>query len=118
MTQLTDVFQPICQEVQTKLKGVLRGLFGGMVKGYLPQKWIFRTDSETVTFSVAKAGTASVEAGEGSPPDVIITIDHDYLLEALKTRRRPGFQPRNINVEFKTGKGQTAFNYIGKELGL
>jgi len=118
MTQLTDAFQPVCQDAQVKLKGVLRGLFGGMVKGYLPQKWIFRTESEAVTFSVAKAGTASVEAGEGSPPDVIITIDHDYLLEALRTRKRPEVEPRNLDVEFRTEKGRTAFNYIRKEIGV
>ncbi|MBA3046008.1 MAG: hypothetical protein KKH41_06210 [Candidatus Thermoplasmatota archaeon] len=118
MTDLITVFEPICREVEGQIKGALGGLAGIVVKSYLPQHWIFVTETETVTFAVDSKGNASVANGTSASPDVIIGIDHKYLTEALKTRTRPSFDPKTFDLKFHTAKGRTAFNFIRKRLGL
>ena len=119
MTCLNEIFQPICQEVQTQVKKYLSGILSaGFIKPYLPQHWVFITESETITFMVEKKGNTSVVDGESETPDVTIKIDHDFLCQALKTRERPDFEPSNYDISFQTKKGETAFNYLRKHLGL
>ena len=119
MTCLNEIFQPICQEVQTQVKKYLSGILSaGFIKPYLPQHWVFITEQETITFRVEKKGNTSVVDGESETPDVTIKIDHDFLCRALKTRERPDFQPKSYDISFQTDKGKTAFNYLKKHLGL
>jgi hypothetical protein len=119
MSNLKELFEPICQDVEKELKKVLKGLLTGpIVKGYLPQGWIFITELETFTFSVDKKGNAIATEGAGEAPDVTISIDHEYLAAALKERKKPDFEYKNFDVKFHTGKGETAFNYLRKRLGL
>ena len=119
MTCLNEIFQPICQEVESQVKKYLSGLLtAGFIKPYLPQHWVFITESETVTFMVDKKGNASVEDGQSETPDVTIKIDHDFICQALKARERPDFEPSNYDISFQTKKGETAFGYLRKHLGL
>lgn len=119
MTELELLFQPICEEVRKELRKVLSGIFTGqIVKGYLPQDWVFITEQETVTFSVDKKGNAAAKEGASQAPDVSISIDHDYLAAALKERKKPDFEYKTFEVKFHTGKGETAFGYLRKRLGL
>ena len=119
MSCLKESFVPICGEVEKELKKVLKGLLTGpMVKGYLPQNWVFVTETETVTFSVDRKGNASATEGGSESPDGAITIDHAYLAAALKDRKKPDFEYTRFETIFHTGKGETAFNYLGKRLGL
>jgi len=119
MTELSEMFQPVCEEVRKELRKVLSGIFTGqIVKDYLPQNWVFETEDETVTFSVDKKGNASVLQGGSEMPDVTIHIDREYLAAALKDRKKPDFEYKNFEVKFHTGKGETAFGYLRKRLGL
>ena len=119
MTELEDLFQPICEEVRKELKKVLGGILTGpIVKGYLPQDWVFATEDETVAFSVDKKGNAMVLQGGSDVPDVTIHIDKKYLAAALKYRKKPKFECLFYEVKFHTGKGETAFGYLRKRLGL
>ena len=119
MSCLNEIFQPICQDVQKELKKYLSGILtSGFIKPYLPQHWVFITEQEAITFMVDKKGNASVAEGESETPDVTIKIDHDFLCQALETRKRPDFEPKNFDVTFQTEKGKTAFGYLRKHLGL
>lgn len=119
MSCLKELFEPICQEVEKELKKVMKGLLTGpIIKGYLPQDWVFITEHETITFSVDKKGNAITTEGASQAPDVSISIDHDYLAAALKDRKKPDFDYKKFEVKFHTGKGETAFNYLRKRLGL
>ncbi len=119
MACLEELFRPICAEVEKELKKVLRGILTGPIaKGYLPQAWVFETGEETITFHVDKKGNASTDSVADPKPDVIIRIDHDYLAKALGTRSRPDFEPKVLEYIFHTGKGETAFGYMRKRLGL
>ena len=119
MTCLNEIFQPICQEVQKEVKKYLSGILSaGFIKPYLPQHWVFITEKETITFMVEKKGNTSVAGGESETPDVTIKIDHDFLVEAIQKRERPNFEPDIFKLSFQTKKGETAFGYLRKHLGL
>lgn len=119
MESLTAAFQPLCQEVQTELKKYLSGLLtAGFIKPYLPQHWLFITEHEEIIFSVDKKGNAAVSQNSGQSPDVTIKIDHDFLVEAIRSRKKPEGEPDTFEVSFQTEKGKTAFGYLRKHLGL
>jgi hypothetical protein len=119
LTSLKEIFDSICPEVEKELKPMLGGLITGpMIRGYLPQRWIFKSEYETVTFTVDKKGNATVEEGEGEAPDVTIEMDHEYLVKALETRSQPSIPPIKNDIIFHTRKGETAFNYLKKRFGL
>ena len=119
MTALKGIFESICYEVEAELKSQLSGFISGaFIRAYLPQEWVFKTENETITFSVDRNGNASVRIGTGSKSDVTINIDHEYLSTALTTRSQPSFQPKKNNVKFHTSKGRTAFNFLKKKFGL
>lgn len=119
MTCLKGLFESICFDVECELKPKLSGfLSGAIIRSYLPQHWVFRTEKETITFSVDKNGNATVKTGAGGKPDVTIDIDHDYLSNVLKTRSKPSFLPNRSNIKFHTSKGKTAFNFLKDRFGL
>lgn len=119
MTFLVNIFKPICYEVESELKPKLNGFFTGpIVRGYLPQCWVIKTEKETVTFSLDNNGNTSVKTGAGSRPDVTIDIDHEYLSEALATRNQPSFVPKKSDITFHSQKGKTAFNFLRQRFGL
>lgn len=119
MSEIKDIFESLCPEVEKELKPKLSSiLMGPFIRGYLPQSWVFRTEKETVTFTVDKKGNAFVEEGEVEDPDVTIEIDHEFLVEALKTRAQPEKPPEKTEIKFLTTKGETAFNLLKKRFGL
>ena len=119
MTCLITSFEPICSEVETKLKKALAGAITGyVVQRYLPQHWVFKTEEETVTFIVDHKGNCSIVNEASDSPDVTIEIDHEYLATALKTRKPPTLEPKKKEQKFHTLKGETAFNFIKDYLGL
>jgi hypothetical protein len=119
MKSLEGIFESICSEVEKELKPMLGGLLTGpMIRGYLPQNWIFITEEKTVTFTVDKKGNAAIENGASDEPDVTIEIDHEYLTTALETRTQPSISPKKNEITFHTKKGETAFNFLKKRFGL
>lgn len=119
MEKLEHLFQPIVAEAEIELKKALGNLFTGpIVRNYLPQAWVFVTEEETISFTVDRNGNVKTVAGAPNPPDVIIQSDHAYLSEALRTRSKPKSGPKVWEIKFKTSKGETAFGFLRKRLGL
>jgi len=119
MTSLIDTFAPLCSEVEREIKKALSGILTGVfIRGYLPQNWIFKTENETITFSVSSTGDTSVMTGASDSPDVTIEIDHDYLVSAIQNRSQPSFKPQRFEISLHTPKGKTAFNYLRDRFGL
>lgn len=119
MSCIEPLLRTFCYDVETRLKPQLRGLFSGIVQGYLPQSWIFETEAETVTFSVDSQGNAQVRQGGSYSPDVSIRWKHDLLASVLRTRNRASI-PGGIRpiIMFHTPKGRKAFNFLRVRLGL
>ena len=119
MAELLDIFESVCPEIEEELKPKLKSIIlGPFIKSYLPQSWVFKTEKEIVTFCVDAKGNATVKDGEGDEPDVTIEIDHDFLVEALKSRRQPESSPEKQEINFRSTKGEAAFNFLKKRFGL
>lgn len=120
MTCIQSLLNPICTEIEGQLKPALANLFtGAIVRGYLPQTWVFETESESTTLTVNTAGNAAVISGASQFRDVTIRWHHDFLKSVLQMRNRAsvpfGQAPQ---VVCHTQKGQTAFNFLRRRLGL
>ena len=119
MSELQSLLSSLRPEIESQIKPHLRGFFGGIVRGYLPQVWAFRTETESASLRVS--GEGAVRASEGLPRDfdVLIIWSHQQLTAALRTRDRdqvpPGAPP---SVEFRTRKGKTAFSFLRSRFGL
>ncbi|MGA9840189.1 MAG: hypothetical protein WBF81_03315 [Thermoplasmata archaeon] len=111
---LRDAGKKFEPEIQSRLTGFL----GGIVRSYLPQAWVFRTDDGTATLLVDKDGHVSVVSGEAPHPDVTVEIPHDRLVAALRTRKRESVPPGPLTVTPHTAKGRTAFDYLRGRIGL
>ncbi len=119
MSEIAEIFQSLIPEVEKELKPKINSiLLGSFIRGYLPQSWVFRTEKETVTFTVDKKGNAAVKEGDVEDPDVTIELDHEFLVEALKSRVQPEKPPEKSEIKFLTSKGETAFNLLKKRFGL
>lgn len=120
MSCIKGILSSICPEVESQVKNALGGFItGSIVRGYLPQFWVLRTEHETVTFSVDSMGNASAFDGLPSHPDVVIDWKHDYVAMALRNRSKAGIPSgEQPNVTFMTRKGRTAFGYLRGRLGL
>lgn len=106
------------REVQPELQSRLRGFFGGMIRAYLPQTWVFVTEDGTASLYVDRAGAVTVTAGALPSPDVTVDIGHDRLKAALQTRHKDAVPPGSVTVTPHTPKGGTAFAYLRDRLGL
>jgi hypothetical protein len=119
MSEIAEIFESLIPEVEKELKPKINSiLMGPFIRGYLPQNWVFKTEKETVTFTVDKKGNATVKEEEEENPDVVVELDHDFMVQALKTRSQPEGDPNKKEIEFHTSKGETAFNLLKKRFGL
>jgi hypothetical protein len=118
MGSVADLLSGICSEIETQLKPNLRGFFGGTIRSYLPQAWVFATESETVTLRVDTDGNVSARSGRMDGPDVIIQGTQAALLAALSSRNPAMVPPRSIKARPVTSKGSMAFNFLRNRFGL
>jgi hypothetical protein len=104
--------------LETRLKDTLNGPMGGIVRAYLPQLWVLRTEQDVTTLGIDKDGTVMVAKGQGMNPDVTIETTHDRLSAALRTGRRESVSTGAFQATAHTAKGQTALSLIRGRLGL
>lgn len=108
-----------CGETEKQLKHRLKGIEGPLLKRYLPQTWVFETESEIVSFVVDEKGNATVHKGEGSNRDVTVKWKHEPLCSVLKARSPKGVQEGDHpTITYHTQKGKAAFNFLRKRIGI
>ncbi len=118
MSCIESLLGQVSGEVEAELKPRLRGFQAFLIAGYLPQAWVFVTESDVVSFFVDSQGNASVASGKARTPDVTIETSHALLSTALRTRN-PALVPRGpLKVTPHTTKGRTAFQFLRGRLGL
>jgi hypothetical protein len=113
-----ELLGKVGRDVEPEIQSRLGGFFGGMVRAYLPQTWVFVTEDGTASLSVDRAGAVTVTSGALPSPDVTVEIGHDRLKAALRTRRRDAVPQGLLTVTPHTSKGRTAFGYLRDRLGL
>jgi len=108
-----------CGETEQQLKRRLKGIEAPLLKRYLPQTWVFETESETVSFVVDEKGNATVHEGGGSNRDVTVKWKHEPLCAVLKARSPKGVQEGDRpTITYHTQKGRAAFNFLRKRIGI
>jgi hypothetical protein len=114
------VNQTVAPRVSTELQKHLRGFFGGIIRGYLPQVWWFITDGGSATLMVDRQGTSQVLDGQQGQPDASITWTDAAFHIALTTQDRRQLPPGTPEprVQIYTKKGQAAYGQLRSRLGL
>src|SRR5256885_10785079 len=118
MGSVADLLSGMCPEIEGQLKPNLRGFFGGMIRAYLPQAWVFTTEAEAVTLYVDAEGNVSVGGGRAFSPDVIVQGTNAALVAALSTRNAAMVPPGSIKARPVTSKGSMAFTFLRNRFGL
>ena len=118
MSCVEELLRTAGKGFEPEIKSRLSGFLGGILRQYLPQTWVFRTDDGTASLSVDGNGTVTVVSGAAAHPDVTIEIPHDRLRAALTTRKRESVPPGPIQVTPHSAKGKAAFDYLRGRLGL
>lgn len=108
----------VAPAVQAEVQPRLRGLFGGFVRAYLPQTWVFRTELDAASLTVDAQGVAATVPHELEAPDVTVELPHGQLAELLATRGRRRPPAGTVKVTAHTSKGRAALGYLGPRLGL
>jgi len=118
MGTIEEALRAAGRDFEPEIRQRLSGWLGGMIRQYLPQSWVFRTEHEVASLTVDAAGSVSVAAGAVPHPDVTIEVPHDRLLAALTQRKREAVPPGPIQVTPHSAKGKAAFDYLRGRLGL
>ena len=118
MSCLLGLMGEAAKGVEAQLKPQLSGFFGGVVRSYLPQRWVFVTEAESVTLGVETSGAVWVRAGREPSADVTIETSHDRLAAALRTRSKEAVPAGAVKVTAHTTRGRTAFDFTRRRLGL
>jgi len=118
MSCVVELLEGVGRDAEPQIRGQLGGFFGAIVRQYLPQTWVFRTEDGAASFHVDPTGYVTVTPGASSPVDVTIEIGHERLKTALKTRRKESTAPGPLHVTAHTAKGRAAFDYLRGRLGL
>jgi hypothetical protein len=116
MNRAAALLRDVGKNVEPEVQKQLGGLFGGIVRAYLPQAWVLETDEGTATLLVDRNGAFSVVEGPAEKPDVTLRAPYGVLAKALKSKSRPS--PGAVTVTPHTAKGQTAFDYLRGRVGL
>ncbi|MFY9717083.1 MAG: hypothetical protein WAK40_04020 [Thermoplasmata archaeon] len=117
MLTVEELLGPVAASAQKEVQSRLHGFFGGMLRQFLPQVWVFRTEQGVASLCVAADGVATVTPGAVAPADVTIEVGHERLRTALTTRGKT-IAPGPFSATPHTAKGRTAFDYLRSRLGL
>ena len=119
MSCIRDLLASFCPEIEDQLKPNLSGLKGLVVASQLPQAWNFKTETESVVFSIDKQGNASVRNGSVVAPDVTIVWKHDHLAMVLRNRSPSGLPKGALpSVTVHTSKGKRGYEILRKQIGI
>jgi hypothetical protein len=121
LNRIADLLaRTVAPRVQEELQHHLRGLFGVIVRGYLPQTWWFSTENGQATLHVAKDGVTQVNDGKSGKPDVSIGWTEAAFLIALTTgdRSKLPLDTPAPRVRVHSSKGRAAYGQLRKRLGL
>jgi hypothetical protein len=93
------------------------------IGGWLPQHWVFNTESGSSTLVVEKTGDSRGLLGASPTPDVTVNWTDAQLDAAFTVALTNGDRntvPRNPppRIETHTKKGRDALSMLGKRLGL
>ncbi|MGP8077368.1 MAG: hypothetical protein ACLQD8_04670 [Thermoplasmata archaeon] len=117
MPTVEELLGPLAREAEREIRPRLQGFIGGMLRHYLPQVWVFRTEVGVASLCVAPDGAVTVAPNAVAPADVTVEVGHERLRSALATRGKTP-APGPLTVTPHTAKGRAAFDYLRPRIGL
>jgi hypothetical protein len=118
MGELLELLEKTAPDLESLVKRQLTGFTAVIVRPYLPQRWVFETESETATLIVESTGSVHAKGGAADDADVTLKTGFERLKIALTTRNKDLVPPGPLTVTPHTPKGQTAFQFLRSRLGL
>ena len=122
MTCIANLLARLAPTVESQLKPNLVDFTGFLVRGYLPQRWVFESGQERASLIRDIDGNTEMTLRVIESPDVLITTTHDTLSTALEAanglRSRDSVIRGQITPRFSTTKGEIAFNFLRGRLLL
>ncbi len=119
MSCIESLLRESAPALEAQLRSRLRGFFGSILRQYLPQTWVFRTEGEVASLHVDAQGTVGVSPGTRLPADVTIEARHERLRRALAERSSAGRDEDGpVRVVAHTAKGKAAYSLLKDRLGL
>src|SRR5256885_16211518 len=106
---IADLLDELCPEIEAQLKPNLHGIFGGVIRGYLPQAWALKTETETVTLDVNTEGSVPLRSGGSPNPPVLVKGNFDPQATALSIRNQTNGLAGPIQATPSTSKENRAF---------
>ena len=100
MADVTALLAPLAPRIEAELRPRLAGAFGGMLREFLPQVWVFRTERGVASLTVGRDGAVAVVPSAAEPADVTVEVGHDRLASALATRGQTVADRRRTAVPF------------------
>jgi hypothetical protein len=118
-SELESLLSALRPEIETQVKPHLHGFFGRIVRGYLPQVWAFKTETQSASLTVTPVGGVRVTAGVARDCDVLITWSQKQLTTVLRTRDGTKVPKGDApSIEFRSHRGKTAFSFLRSRFGL
>ncbi len=118
MGSIADRLTELSKSVEAEIRSRLNGFLGGIVRAYLPQTWVFRTEKEAASLLVGRDGAVSVVPAASPQPDVTVEATHAELEAVLAHPGHGRKAPPSLKVTPHTAKGRTAFDYLRGRFGV
>lgn len=119
MDSVRQLLRSLCEDVECQIKPNLWGALGSIVHDYLPQVWVFETETNSYTLFLDTEGYARVFSGADRDRDITIHWKEKAFEAVLSSGSRDTAHLIDYpDVFVHTDKGRAAFNYLRKEIGL
>lgn len=119
MGRVEELLAGFCADAEAELRPKLQGFTGLILGGFLPQVWVFETESESVAVLADTSGKVSIKPGDGLQRDLTIRWRQDLLCGVLATRSKGSVPSGEVPTVIRhTQKGSAAFNYLRGRLGI
>lgn len=118
MSGTAELLSGLSPRLEQQIQPRLGGLFGAMVRAYLPQTWVFRTEADVAALVVDASGRVSVVPGDHPNPDVTVEGSAAELSRVLQGGAAARSPPPAIKVTPLTAKGRGTVEYLRGRLGI
>lgn len=115
---LAATLTKMAPDLEREVAPRLQGFMGAIMRSYLPQTWVLRSETETASLTVDKEGKATVTPRALPSPDVTIEAKEAVLLASLRQGASSKAKSTDFKVTMHTGKGKTAFEFLRKRFGF
>jgi hypothetical protein len=105
-------------DLEREIAPRLQGFMGSILRSYLPQTWVLRTESETASLTVDRQGKATITPKALPNPDVTIQAKRSILLASLTQGSKARAATSDFHVTMHTSKGKTAFEFLRQRFGF